>query len=118
MSNQRKIWSKFQNKDIEENAKWNVKKNFRLRKARKINEEIQSRQLESFTTFNKFDESEGFDTVAEARNAIEDIYKHSENDDAGVEMASISAESERKRLYGWTVFTLLTLTGGIIITRM
>ena len=118
MSNQRKIWSKFQNKDIEENARWNVKKNFRLRKARKINEEIQHRQLECFTTFNKFDELEGFETVAEARKAIEDIYRYSENDDAGVEMSSISAESERKRLYGWTVLTLLTLTGGIIITRM
>ena len=118
MSNQRKIWSKFQNKDIEDNARWNVKKNFRLRKSRKINEEIQNRQLESFTTFNKFDVSEGFDTVAEARTAIEDIYKDSENDDAGVEMSSIGAESERKRLYGWTVLTLLTLTGGIIITRM
>jgi hypothetical protein len=118
MSNQRKIGSKFENKNIEENARWNVKNNFRLRKARKINEEIQNRQLESFTTFNKFDEAEGFDTVAEARTAIEEVYTHRENDNASLEMASISAESERKRLYGWTVLTLLTLTGGIIITRM
>jgi hypothetical protein len=118
MSNQRKIGSKFENKDIEENAGWNVKNSFRLRKARKINEEIQNRQLESFTTFNRFDEAEGFDTVAEARRAIEEVYKHRENDDASLEMASISAESERKRLYGWSLLTLLTLTGGIIITRM
>jgi hypothetical protein len=118
MSNQRKIGSKFENKDIEENAGWNVKNSFRLRKARKINEEIQNRQLESFTTFNKFENAEGFDTVGEARSAIEEVNTHRVNDNASLEMASISAESERKRLYGWTVLTLLTLTGGIIITRM
>ena len=41
MSNERKIYAKFKNNGIEENARWNVTSNFRLRKARKINEENQ-----------------------------------------------------------------------------
>jgi hypothetical protein len=118
MSQQKPIYAKFQNKDIEENARWNVKKNFRLRKSRKINEDIMNRQLESFTTFEKFNESEGFDTVAEARDAIENVSENTDADKGKLEVSSLSVESERARLYGWTMLTILTLAGGIIITKM
>ena len=118
MSQQKQVYAKFRNKDIEENARWNVKKNFRLRKSRKINEDIINRQLESFTTFEKFNEDEGFDTVADARDAIENINKHSQADEGKLEISSLSVESEKARLYGWTILTILTLTGGIIITKM
>ena len=118
MSNERQIYAKFKNNDIEENARWNVTKNFRLRKARKINEEIINRQLESFVTFEKFNNTEGFETVAEARNAIEGVSKQVDDHDAGVELSLRSVDSERIRLYGWTILTILTLTGGIIITKM
>jgi len=118
MSNERKIYAKFKNNGIEENARWNVTSNFRLRKARKINEEIINRQLETFGTFEKFNNTEGFDTVAEARTAIEGVARQVDDHDAGLELSSRSADSEKARLYGWTILTLLTLTGGIIITKM
>lgn len=118
MSQQKQVYANFRNKDIEENARWNVKKNFRLRKSRKINEDIINRQLESFTSFEKFNEDEGFGTVAEARAAIVNETKHSNADEGKLEISSLSVESEKARLYGWTILTILTLTGGIIITKM
>ena len=119
MSNKRQNYAIFENNDIEENARWNVKKNFRLRKARKINEEILNRQLtENFITYNKFNNTEGFNSVGEAKSAIDYLNKEVDNHEAGVELSSRSVDSEKTRLYGWTLLSILTLTGGIIITKM
>lgn len=116
MSNTNKVYAKFQNNDIQKNAEWNVINNYRFRKTKKINEDIINRQLETFTVFNKFKNTEGFNTVADGDAAIEKISKHSMSDEANVEISERGVNSERLHLYGWSLLTILTLTGGIIIT--
>lgn len=116
MSNINNSYPKFENNDIQKNAEWNVINNYRFRKIKKINEDIINRQLESFTNFSKFKDTEGFNTVSAAEVAIKDIKKHSSSDDANVEISERGVSSVRLQLYGWTLLTLLTLTGGIIIT--
>lgn len=106
-------YSEFDNNNLKENAEWNIVNNKRYRNIKKVNEEILNRQLS-----NSFITKEGFDTVQDYNNEISKISQQVKDHRAQVEVSELSVESERMRLYGWSILTVLTLTGGILLTTM
>ena len=115
MNKQIATYAEFENNNMKENAKWNIVNNTRYRNIKKINEEILNRQLSTIFDFKK---TEGFDTVGEYNNEIYKLSQQVDDHRAQVEISELSVNSERMRLYGWSILTVLTLTGGILITTM
>ena len=104
-------YSEFDNNNLKENTEWNIINTTRYRNIKKVNEEILNRQLS-----NSF--IEGFNTVQEYNNEISKVSQQVKDHRVQVEVSELSVNSERMRLYGWSLLTVLTLTGGIILTTM
>lgn len=115
-SSHSRVFAKFRDRDIPSNARWNAIKTHRYNKIKNHNETILNRQLN--TDLDETVPIETFNTVGEAALEVKNLKQSNDDHDAGVELSERSVDSERSRLYGWTVLTILTLTGGIIITTM
>tara|TARA_Y100000992_G_C21189171_1_gene454706 strand:- start:357 stop:704 length:348 start_codon:yes stop_codon:yes gene_type:complete len=113
---ERKLFKKFKNRDLVRNAEWNIVHSHRFNKRKDLNESIMNRQLN--VDLDSSVPIEAFSSVMSAQTAIDEEKQKKDDLNGYSEISERAVNSERTRLYGYTILTILTLTGGIIITTM